>query len=748
MKKVVWYMLVLVLLWLGGCITLGESHPCGVTEDGRKVECGTGYKCLHGWCVPQDWSLSDAGGRDGLQGGSERSAESLGGDAFSGDKVNAHEGDEVAKDTSFSELAQSETYVDGGGTDTKQCAETCRLGEAKPCYGGQSGCTAGGTCKGVCQQGQQFCYLENGCPTWSTCFDEITPVVEVCNNKDDDCDGQTDEALKRSCYDGKKGTEGQGICKAGEQSCSAGKWGACTGQQLPKTEVCNKTDDDCDSQVDEGCDCAPGTTQACGVSDVGECKKGLQTCSILGQWGICTGEKPAGTESCNNKDDDCDGQTDEELKRPCYEGKSGTEGKGICKGGEQSCSAGKWGACTGQQLPEQEKCDGLDNDCNGQIDEADPILNRGCTSLGVGYCKPGLWKCVNKKMTCTIVRTPQTEACGNNVDDDCDGKTDEGCVTTLAGNGSRASIDGSGSQASLHGPIGLAFDSKGNLYVAEYFGHRIRKVDTTGNVTTFAGSGAQGFKNGPSTQAQFSFPYDVVSDGKGNLYVADGGNHRIRKIDVSGNVTTFAGSGIGVKDGPALQAGFSLPSGLAFDMSGNLYVAERGNHRIRKIDTSGNVTTVAGSGVAGFKDGLTTQAQFNEPNHMVFDSHGNLYIADYKNHRIRKMDLQGNVTTFAGTGVPGFKDGGATQAQFNRPSGVAFDGGGDLYVTDAFNCKIRRISVLGIVSTFAGANSCGFRDDLLLKAFLDDFVGIVFGSKGNLYVAGFKNNRIRRVTFP
>ena len=262
-------------------------------------------------------------------------------------------------------------------------------------------------------------------------------------------------------------------------------------------------------------------------------------------------------------------------------------------------------------------------------------------------------------------------------------------VSTLAGTAKSGHKNGLAATAQFNFPTGLAVDKNESVYVADQNNNRIRVVFNK-QVADVAGSGAAGYADGASAVAKFFDPMDVAVDSKGNVYVADQLNDRIRLI-AGGKVSTLAGSGTGgFKDGAAATAQFSDPSGVAVDSKGNVYVADQNNDRVRLI-AGGKVSTLAGSGTIGFKDGPAASAQFDTPIDLVVDTLGTVYVADQNNHSIRVI-TGGTVKTLAGDGYTGYKDGPVAVAQFNFPTGVALGPSGKLYVADQINARIRVIT--------------------------------------------------------
>jgi hypothetical protein len=317
-------------------------------------------------------------------------------------------------------------------------------------------------------------------------------------------------------------------------------------------------------------------------------------------------------------------------------------------------------------------------------------------------------------------------------------------VSTIAGS-NQGYIDGAGISAQFNVPAGITKDAAGNLYVADRDNHRIRKITPAGVVSTFAGSGIAGFVNGTGTAAQFDQPYGITIDPSGNIYVADRLNNAVRKITPAGVVSTFAGGTGGYADGIGTAAQFRELYGLTSDASGNIFVPDFFNQRIRKITPAGIVTTLAG-GTIGFTDGTGAAASFNYPFGIAADAAGNLYVGDYYNHAVRKVTPAGVVTTLAGNGTSGSADGTGSTASFYQPAGLTADGSGNVYVCDALNHKIRKVTQAGVVTTFAGGASSGNTDGTGTNALFHTPIATCGDfANSSLYIADFNNHRIRKI---
>ena len=333
-------------------------------------------------------------------------------------------------------------------------------------------------------------------------------------------------------------------------------------------------------------------------------------------------------------------------------------------------------------------------------------------------------------------------------------------ITTFAGNGTAASSGDGGlaTAASFNNPGGVHYDVHGNVYVVEYSGNKIRKIDPSGIVSPFAGNGVAGFggDGGPATAASFHDPIDLLTDYSGNIYIVDNVNQRIRKIDTFGIITTFAGNGTfsySGDGGPATAATLYDPSRLAIDVAGNIYFADAENNVVRKVNTSGIITTVAGNGTAGFSGdgGPATAASMAQPLGVAFDGNGNMYIADHFNHRIRKVNTSGIISTYAGNGTAGYSGNGgpATAASMDYPNGVAVDLACNVYFTDWTGQTVRKITAsTGIISRVVGNGTAGFSGDNgpANAAQLNGPNNLTFDPYMNLYIPEYYNNRIRKVS--
>jgi gliding motility-associated-like protein len=335
-----------------------------------------------------------------------------------------------------------------------------------------------------------------------------------------------------------------------------------------------------------------------------------------------------------------------------------------------------------------------------------------------------------------------------------------GIIKTIVGNGLTSPI-GDGGQATgaeLNLPQAAIFDAAGNLFIADVGSSLIRKITTAGIITTIAGNGVCcGFSGdgGQATAAQLYNPVSIALDGTGNLYIADEYNQRIRKVTTAGIISTIAGNGtLGFSGdgGAATAAEFNYPLGMVFDGAGNLYIADSQNQRIRKVTTAGIISTIAGTGTGGYSGdgGAATAAEINWPWGLAIHPPGNLYMADNVNNRVRMINSSGIITTVAGNGTNNYSGDGAaaTAAELNGPVGVVFDAANNLYIADNGNNRIRKIITTGIISTYAGNGTVGFSGDggQATAAELNAPHAVTFDALGNLYISDDVNNRIRKVT--
>lgn len=329
-------------------------------------------------------------------------------------------------------------------------------------------------------------------------------------------------------------------------------------------------------------------------------------------------------------------------------------------------------------------------------------------------------------------------------------------ITTIAGNTGMTYYGDGGpaTAAKINYPTSVVKDIAGNIYICDCGNHRIRKISPSGIISNYCGTGIPGYSGdgGPATAAQLSSANGICIDGAGNLYVADAGNNRIRKIDVGGIITSVAGNGTsayGGDGGPATAAYLSNPMDVCMDPGGNLYIADRANYCVRMIDASGLIWTVAGMGTLGFggDGGAATAAYLHDPTGVAVDAVGNLYIADQLNSRIRKVTATGIITTIAGSGTMGYSgDGGlATAANLHQPTKVAVDAVGNVLIADMENNRIRKVNSSGIITTIVGTGVTGYSGDggPGVHAEVHRVAGLFVDGMGNLYFADALNNRVR-----
>jgi uncharacterized protein (TIGR03437 family) len=335
-----------------------------------------------------------------------------------------------------------------------------------------------------------------------------------------------------------------------------------------------------------------------------------------------------------------------------------------------------------------------------------------------------------------------------------------GIISTVAGNGTSgfSGDGGPATSASLYCPFGVAVDAAGNLFIADTYNYRVRKVSPGGIISTVAGNGSLGFfsgDGGPATSASLNWPYGVAVDAAGNLFIADYNNYRVRKVSPGGIISTVAGNGaykFSGDGGPATSAPLSHPSGVAVDAAGNLFIADTYNNRVREVTAGGIISTVAGNGSQGFSGdgGPATSASLNQPFGVAVDAVGNPFIADTANSRVRKVSPGGIISTVAGNGNSYFSgDGGpATSGSLSYPWGVAVDAAGNLFIADPRNQRVRKVNPAGTISTVAGNGSQGFSGDggPATSASLSKPSGVAVDTAGNLFIADTYNDRVRKVS--
>jgi len=330
-------------------------------------------------------------------------------------------------------------------------------------------------------------------------------------------------------------------------------------------------------------------------------------------------------------------------------------------------------------------------------------------------------------------------------------------ITTLAGAGGYgfAGDGGPANMAQINTPTGLAVDPNGNVYFVDLYNARVRMVSSSGAISTVAGTGAVSYSGdgGAAQNALMNGPSAVAYSSTG-VYIADTTNQRVRQIGLNGTISTVAGTGTAgfAGDGSAASsAEISFPSGLAVDASGFLYIADTGNQRVRKV-VNGNITTIAGNGTTGYSGdgGPALNATLNSPQGLLVDSAGNVYISDYSNSVVRVVSPSGTISTLAGNGTPGYAgDGGpAKSAQLNGPLGLALDSSGNLYIADSGNHVVRIVRPSGTISTFAGNGTLGYSGDggLAVNAELSTPSGLAADASGNLYFSDSGANVVRMIT--
>ncbi|MCB9739687.1 MAG: hypothetical protein H6747_10495 [Deltaproteobacteria bacterium] len=661
-------------------------------------------------------------------------------------------------------------------------------------------CTNGETCgSGSCSGGTaQSCSSNGACqtaacdPTSGTCKTTLKPDGEACDDGDACTLGETCQSgscvkLGPKCDDGNpctadacdagtgcKNTPTAGACDDGD-ACTVGEGcvdGKCAGAQP-------KSCDDGTECTEDACDALTGDCKHDGSKMDGKpCDDDASACTV-GE--SCTQNKCLGGIAKTCKDDDpctsdgCDPKSGGCVfpaaapGTPCNDGSfcsfgDACDATGKCTGNVIDCNDKnpcttdscdpKTGACSFVKKQTGDACEDGDKCTNGDACDAAGLCKAGTpTDCNDGNlctddaCDGSTGKCQNLPNNkpcddgsiCTTGESCIEGACKSGIDGD---------VSTIAGSGTAAFLDGAAASARFNYPRDVEPLADGSALVADYTNHRIRIVGANGQVSTLAGQSSYGLVDGQGTAARFYYPAALaVHAATGDIFVADRGNHAIRRVTATGAVTTFAGTNsASFKDDKGTAARFYYPEGIAVDSNGVVFVADRYNHAIRRIETDGTVTTVAGTNSSGYLDAKGNAARFTYPAGIAVDDKGVLFVAEAGGHRIRAVLSDGTVSTVAGAKVTaaGFQDGFGFDARFNSPEDIIFSPAGYLIVVDRGNQRLRKVTKQGKVSTFSGSGTAGFVDGASEAARYNNPFGVGVDATGRVWVADGANNRIRR----
>ncbi len=596
---------------------------------------------------------------------------------------------------------------------TGACAHDAAIFAGDPCDADGSACTVADTCAGgICAKGKALACDDNNVCTTDSCDPKTGCVFSHAAGTCEDGDACTvgDSCAKGVCVTGKTKSCDDG--KACTTDACDSKTGGCAATPIPGCGGFCAKDADCDDSngcTVNSCDVSTGGCKS--VPRVGNCKDG-DKCWLYGVCsdGSCVGGNKAKCDDGNAcTTDTCEGSSGQCVftghSKACDDGDPCTEGD-VCAFAK--CTSGSKKACDDKDVCTIDACAPKTGQCLHTATSDVPCDDGDACTTGEtcdkGACKPA-------QLGKTLVRV---------------------------GTGKAGYLDGAADKAMFAQPWSARRGPGGVIYVAELGSHRIRAIAQDGTVSTFAGSGKAGLVNGAKAAAQFYAPADAQPGLDGEVYVADLNNNVVRVIDDKGQVSTFAGKGVsGFVDGYKTVARFNLPTSLAVDESG-VYVTDLGNHAVRLVTVDGQVVTLAGTGKAGLKDGPAAQAQFSAPYGIARGIDGGLYVADSGNHRVRFITSAGTVLTVAGT-TQGFQDGPIQVALLDTPYGIAVGVDGAVYVAEIGNRRVRRVGLDGLVYTVYGDGT---------KATLDEPFGVAIDGTGGGWVASFTQNQIHRFRLP